>query len=73
MTDCACRAHGIQNKRASVTGDKYINGAQLARNLGIGRTTLGRWVKAGKLPKPKKGISGMMLFERARIYVARAR
>ena len=61
----ACRAHGMQNKRASVTGDKYINGAQLARKLGIGASTLSRWVKAGKLPKPAKSISGMLLFERA--------
>ena len=48
-----------------ITGDKYINGAQLAKRLGIGASTLSRWVKAGKLPKPKKGISGMLLFERA--------
>jgi len=60
----ACRAHGMQNKRASVTGEKYINGTQLAKLLGIGASTLSRWVKAGKLPKPKKGISGMLLFDR---------
>ena len=67
MTDCACRAHGMQNKRASVTGDKYINGAQLAKQLGIGASTLSRWVKAGKLPKPKRSISGMLLFDRVTI------
>ena len=61
----ACRAKGMQNKRASITGEKYINGAQLAKQLGIGASTLSRWVKAGKLPKPKTGISGMLLFERA--------
>ena len=63
----ACRANGMQNKRASITGDKYVNGAQLAKQLGIGASTLCRWVKAGKMPKPEKSISGMMLFNRAAI------
>ena len=63
----ACRAHGMQNKRASITGEKYINGAQLAKQLGIGASTLSRWVKAGKLPKPKRSISGMLLFDRVTI------
>ena len=53
----------MQGKRAALAGAKHINGAELARELGISRSTLGRWVKAGKLPKPKKSISGMMLFE----------
>jgi len=57
----------MQNKRASITGDKYVNGAQLARKLGIGASTLSRWVKAGKLPKPEKSISGMLLFGRAAV------
>ena len=60
-----CRHKAMQAKRASVTGDKYINGTQLAKQLGIGASTLSRWVKAGKLPKPKRSISGMLLFERA--------
>jgi predicted DNA-binding transcriptional regulator AlpA len=64
----ACRANGMQNKRASVTGDKYINGTELAKQLGIGRTTLTQWVKAGELPKPEKSISGMMLFSRKSLH-----
>ncbi|NLX23330.1 MAG: hypothetical protein GXY55_16890 [Phycisphaerae bacterium] len=35
----------------------------VARRLGIGRTTLGRWVQAGKLPEPERSISGMLMFE----------
>ena len=54
----------MQAKRASITGGKYINGTDLARKLSIGRSTLKRWVEAGKLPKPEKSISGMMLFGR---------
>ena len=69
----ACRAKGMQNKRASITGDGYINGAQLAKRLGIGASTLSRWVRSGKLPKPDRSISGMMLFERASTYVVRPR
>jgi len=53
----------MQGKRESVMGDDYINGLELARKLGIGRSTLNRWVRAGKLPKPVKGISGMLLFD----------
>jgi len=61
----ACRANGMQGKRASLIGDRYINGTQLAKRLGIGASTLSRWVKAGKLQKPEKSISGMLLFDRA--------
>ena len=63
----ACRANGMQNKRASITGSRYVNGTQLARLLGIGVSTLCRWVKAGKLPRPEKSISGMLLFCRVAI------
>lgn len=60
----ACRHYGMRNKRASLTGDEYVNGTELAKMLGIGRTTLGRWIAAGKLPQPEKSISGMLLFRR---------
>ena len=60
-----CRHKAMDGKRASIAGEKYINGAELARTLGISRSTLSRWVKTGKLPKPKKSISGMLLFDRA--------
>ena len=59
-----CRHKGMEGKRASVAGGKYVNGAELASKLGISRSTLNRWVRAGKLPKPKKSVSGMLLFER---------
>jgi len=54
----------MQGKRAALIGDKYLNGTQLAKRLGIGLTTLRRWVKAGELPKPTRSISGMLLFDR---------
>jgi len=63
----ACRANGMQNKRASITGGKYINGTQLARHLGIGMATLRRWIKAGQLPGPETSLSRMLLFDRASI------
>jgi predicted site-specific integrase-resolvase len=55
----------MQNNRASVTGDKCISGTPSAKQLGIGASTLSRWVKAGKLPKPEKTVAGMLLFHRA--------
>ena len=58
----ACRSSGMRSKRASLTADGYINGTELAKRLGIGRTTLNRWIAAGRLPRPDKGISGMLLF-----------
>ncbi len=63
----ACRHKGMQSRRASLVGDKYINGTQLAKRLGIGRTTLNRWIKSGKLLKPEKSISGMLLFQRSTV------
>ncbi|MCY2926262.1 MAG: helix-turn-helix domain-containing protein [Planctomycetota bacterium] len=61
----ACRHKGMAGERAAVMGDDYINGTELAKKLGIGRSTLNRWVRAGKLPKPVKGISGMLMFGRS--------
>ena len=37
----------------------------MAKKLGIGTTTLGRWIRSRKLPKPEKSISGMLLFDRS--------
>jgi predicted site-specific integrase-resolvase len=34
----------------------------MAKKLDIGRTTLRRWIRSGKLLKPEKSISGMLLF-----------
>ena len=68
--DRGCRQKGMQAKRASITGEKYINGMELLRALAIGRTTLNRCAKAGKLPKPAKSISGMLLFRRGTTYTA---
>jgi len=66
-----CRHKGMVAKRAAVTGDKYVNGTELAERLGIRRSALNRWVEAGKLPKPRRGISGMLLFEREAVASAR--
>jgi len=64
MYHYACRQKGMQGRRKAITGNKYINGTELAKRLGIGRTTLNRWIVAGKLPKPERSISGMLLFDR---------
>ena len=57
-----CRHKGMQRRRQQLA-EGYYTGKQVAEVLGIGRTTLNRWVKAGKLPKPVKSISGMLLFD----------
>ena len=56
----------MQRMRAGLAKG-YYTGTQAAEKLGIGRTTLGRWLKKGKLPKPKKSISGMLLFDQKAI------
>ena len=40
-----------------------INGTDLARRLGVGRTTIGRWLAARKLPQPVKREAGMLWWE----------
>ena len=60
----ACRANGMQGRRSQVAGSTHVNGTELAKRLGIGRSTLIRWIMAGKLPKPERSVSGMMLFDR---------
>lgn len=49
----------------ALEGGTYINGTDLARKFGIGRTTPGRWIRAGKLPTPERSIGGILLFERS--------
>ena len=60
------RRKAMGRKRAKLA-EGYYTGAQAADKLGIGRTTLGRWLRKGKLPKPTKSISGMFLFDRKAI------
>jgi DNA invertase Pin-like site-specific DNA recombinase/predicted DNA-binding transcriptional regulator AlpA len=62
-----CRQKAMEGKRSALVGDKHMNGDQVARYLGIGRTTLSRWVKRGKLPKPESSISRMLLFNKAQV------
>jgi DNA invertase Pin-like site-specific DNA recombinase len=61
-----CRHKGMSRKRWELAQGLY-NGSKVARLLGIGRTTLGRWLAAGKLPMPKRSISNMLLFDPAEI------
>lgn len=58
-----CRYKAMVKKRAELS-EGYYTGMEAAKKLGIGRTTLSRWIKVGKLPMPQKSISGMLLFEK---------
>lgn len=49
-------------KRANPGGEFY-NGVQAAAKLGIGRTTIGRWIKTKKLT-PVRKQSGVLLFDK---------
>jgi site-specific DNA recombinase len=61
-----CRHKGMARKRWELAKDLYT-GQRVATLLGIGRTTLGRWLTTGKLPQPTRSISGMLLFDPAAI------
>ncbi len=61
-----CRHKGMSRTRAQLAAG-YCTGQQAATRLGIGRTTLGRWLRSGKLPPPTKSISGMLLFDQSAI------
>ncbi len=43
---------------------EFVNGEQAAKILGIGRTTIGRWLASGKL-KPVRKQSGVWLFRKS--------
>jgi len=59
---------GTQRGRSTPDSPRgHYAGQQAADRLGIGLTTLNRWIKAGRVPKPRKSISEMLLFERAEI------
>jgi excisionase family DNA binding protein len=57
----------MQAKRAELSGEHYYNGQQAADRLGIGRTTLNRWIRKGKIPGPVKKVSGTLLFDKSAI------
>jgi predicted DNA-binding transcriptional regulator AlpA len=59
----ACRHKGMQRKRA-ILAKGFYTGMQAAKKLGIGRTTLNRWIKKGTLHPPAKSTSGMLLFSK---------
>jgi hypothetical protein len=61
----------IVRRRANPAKD-LTNGQQAAKVLGIGRTTLGRWLTSGK-PKPIRKQSGVWLFRKATILRLAAR
>ncbi|MFO0904012.1 MAG: helix-turn-helix domain-containing protein [Pirellulales bacterium] len=44
----------------------FLNGQQVAERLGVGRTTVGRWIRSGKLVSDKK-VGGVHLFAEKRI------
>jgi excisionase family DNA binding protein len=53
-----------QNKRAAIcVGERGIRPAEACSILGIGKSTLFRWVAEGKLPAPKKASSRVSLFK----------
>jgi excisionase family DNA binding protein len=54
-------------KARMAPAEGYYTGEQAARRLGIGRTTLNRWLKKGKAPRPAKVLRNMLLFERKAI------
>jgi predicted DNA-binding transcriptional regulator AlpA len=56
-----CR-HFCGNQRRAALAKGYYTGAQVAKLFGIGRTTVNRWIKSGKLPKPAETRAGMLLF-----------
>ena len=42
--------------------DGLLTGAALARKFGVGDSTIGRWKRSGKLPKPLKHERGTDLW-----------
>ena len=57
-----CGLAESSQKRAN-PGGEFLNGMQAAAKLGIGRTTIGRWIKSGKL-KPVEKRHGVWLFSK---------
>jgi len=59
---CWARKWGLKR---GVQSDGMISGAELARQLRIGRTTLGRWIVTGKVRPPDKSERGILLWQHA--------
>lgn len=54
------------SRRRANPANGYVNGEQAATILGIGRTTLGRWIKRGKV-QPVRKQHGVWLFKKVEI------
>lgn len=67
---CWVRVLAYRRKRP---GAGYYTGQQAADRLGIGRTTLGRWLARKKIPPPVATEGAVLLFDRAAIDAAAER
>ena len=66
----ACWSRELSRQRHE-RKDKLLTGAEVARRLGIGRTTLGRWLVSGKISQPAKREHGLLLWQPEQINTAR--
>lgn len=53
--------HLIARRLGPIHEAGLITASDLARKCGVGRTTIGRWIASGKLPKPKR-VNGALCF-----------
>jgi excisionase family DNA binding protein len=67
---CWVRVLAHRRKRP---GAEYYTGQQAADRLGIGRTTLGRWLRKKKIPPPVATAGAVLLFDRRAIDAAAGR
>ena len=55
----------------SIAGTTYLPASEVARHVGISRTTMWRWRQEGKVPLGRRYRNGLILFSPAEIELVR--
>lgn len=55
----------------SIAGTTYLPATEVAKHVGISRTTLWRWRREGKIPLGRRYRNGLILFSPAEVQMVR--
>jgi predicted DNA-binding transcriptional regulator AlpA len=61
----------VTSSGVEIAGTRYLPATQLAKNIGVSRTTLWRWRHEGKIPLGRRYRNGLILFSPAEVELVR--
>lgn len=61
----------VASSGVRIAGATYLSASQVAKQVGISRTTLWRWRHEGKIPLGRRYRNGLILFSAAEVRLVR--